>query len=752
MPGRAGFVDSLVVSRWLIGVLLATCFAVTAGAAEIVLVDGGKPQAAIVLAAAATPKETLAAKELATHIQAISQVELPIVVEGKDPLDPALVVIRIGSAAAAEVRTAIQTPQRDTATFRLRAKERTVDVVGKSDDGTLYAAYALLEQLGVRWFFPGELGMVVPARPRVAIAEQDTTEEPAFQGRVLQAIGDATWAARMKLGGLSAGAHGLGPKFDRTKYAELYYEENGKRTHQLRVSHPEVLRRTIEHWQARLKKDPQLKIINIGPDDGSGFGSDPWDAFDYDPLVGKTATTDRYIKFFNLVLEEIHKTHPDVQVAFYAYTQELRPPVRERPNPKILPVLAPIGVDRLHAINNPRSWERAYIRELIDGWQKTGLPLLYRGYLFNLADQGLPFSMIDLVRNEFPYYHERGVISIRTECMPAWGYHAPSLYLAARMMWNPKLDVDATLNEYFDRLYGPAAKPVQTHFQRLEQAFITTDYCTGNVFDMPRILNDKVLRELETSLSVAEDLSAADPKIAARVRMIRLHFEYGKSNLAMMAAFNRLDLAAAKAIYDQILNEQVPILVAHQPPIIFPRSGVGYLKRFWGRSIDHGVSCVTGENTLVAKLPDEWLSMLDPNGAGEELGLWKPDLPLVQWRPLKTYSTSWSNQGLRYYRGAMWYRTTIEIPAEYQGRNLHLWLGGVDEHARAWINGTPLEVNSTGSAPIGLPWDFAATPSIRFGDKNTIVIKVTNIAMNELGTGGLTGPAMIWASGPAASK
>ena len=38
--------------------------------------------------------------------------------------------------------------------------------------GTLYAAYALLEQLGMRWYAPmADLGMVVPKLPTIQIKD-----------------------------------------------------------------------------------------------------------------------------------------------------------------------------------------------------------------------------------------------------------------------------------------------------------------------------------------------------------------------------------------------------------------------------------------------------------------------------------------------------------------------------------------------------------------------------------------------------
>ena len=54
------------------------------------------------------------------------------------------------------------------------------------------------------------------------------------------------------------------------------------------------------------------------------------------------------------------------------------------------------------------------------------------------------------------------------------------------------------------------------------------------------------------------------------------------------------------------------------------------------------------------------------------------------WR---TSSSSWSNQGLRYYKGLAWYRQTLDVPKEFVDQRVFLWCGGVDEKAKVWVNG-----------------------------------------------------------------
>lgn len=738
--------------RRTLTLMLAMCVAavsISCAQAQTVIVKDGKPQASIVLPAEPTKTQTLAAQELQDHFKLISGASVPII---NAPAKPTGVGIYVGTTA--DGRSAVYDKTKDDFALQLTVTPKVIELQGNTDEGVLMAAYELLNQLGVRWYMPGPDGTDVIETKTITAKEQNFSDAPKYKGRILQAIGDRDWMRRVRLGGMSAGGHGLGTSFDKINEPELFYRyEDGRISHQEKVSEPEVFRRVVEAWRERLKANPDMKYLNIGPHDGAGFGNDPWDATDFDPILGQVATTDRYIKFFNKILEEFQDEYPDLGVAFYAYTQEMRPPVREKPNKNILPMIAAIGLDRFHSIHNPLSWEKKYLKTVVEGWQALGVNMMYRGYLFNLADHGLPFSMIDIVKDEWPYYYDKGFIAMRAECIANWAYHGPALYLAARLYWAPHADADKIMEEYWTRFYGPAASAMKEHFDIVENAYIHADYYTGNVFDVPKILTPQVRKEMQRTLEAAEKAVKGNKKYEPRVHTMRLGFDYGEANFKLMHAFMHSDFAEAKKQHDDIINNLIPAAIANNPPVIAPRSHVGYYKRFWGRSVENAAERITNGREVAAVLPDEWLSFLDPYNAGEALFLYDPQLGTQSWRPLKTFSDSTSNQGLRYYKDSIWYRTKITVPKKYEGRLLRLWMGGVDDTPRVWVDGKEMtDVLGRGAAPIGRPWEFNATGILIPGKEQVIVVKVSDNAVNELGTIGITGPVMVWAENPSVTQ
>jgi hypothetical protein len=737
----------------------------------ITLIKDGQAQSILVLSDDSQKQELLAAQEICDYLEKISGVKLAIVhsgttLEGKIP-------ILIGRAADPNLDNITRQESDNSAAFTLKVDKNAISLKGLDKNGilyyawytqedgygTLFAAYELIEQLGVRWFMPGEIGTVIPKSKTVTIRIQTKVDYPRFIGRTLQDVQDKSngtsqqresytrWSERMRLGGFDTGAHDLGPVFDIKKEPELFIKnKNGQTINDppvVDVSNSEVLKRTIAYWREVLQKNPGLQYISPGPEDTSCFGECNWDANDIDPFSGTVSVTDRYIRFFNLVLADIQKDYPDVGISFYMYSLHMRPPVREKPNPKILPMLAPIHVCRLHSIENPLCWERQYVEEIVNGWHALGTKIVYRGYMFNLADPGLPFCAINQIRTELPYYYKNGLIASRIECKPAWSYRGPALYLSAKLMWNPNIDCESELKDFFVKFYGPAAEPMRKHFDLIEDAYAQADLHTGNIFDFPDIFTKNVRDKLNSSLRKAERLAKQDSIYAQRINMTRQGFDFGMSYLTMMESINKFDFQNA---YSQLslINEMIPKAIAYDPEILNTSYADSFTKRFWSKTVEEGLSRSTHGNEIAVKLPDEWGFMLDPANGGEKLALYKAGVSTKSFGQIKTYSQSWSRQGLRYYRGVCWYKTKFTIDTKFKNRKVYLWFSGIDETANVWVNDKELTLITQGASPLGVPWEFDANGCLNFDGENTIVVKITNDSLEELGTGGITGPSMFW--------
>jgi len=335
------------------------------------------------------------------------------------------------------------------------------------------------------------------------------------------------------------------------------------------------------------------------------------------------------------------------------------------------------------------------------------------------------------------------------ETFPNYGPQFPTMYVAAKLMWNHQTDVDALLRDCFEKFFGPASQPMGRYITRMDAALRDGDYCTGSSWDMPYFYPPKLRAEARALLDEGKKLALGQEEYAARVRMITETFEMLEAFIAMMDARSRVDFPAAQqeltrldAVAEKLMNyTPTPMLSAGRFSTY-----VNYMRRFFRPCTEDGFKRVSGGNRLVAAAQDEWDFQVDPQRLGESIGLWRGDITGGNWQRMKTSSASWSTQGLRYYKGLAWYRQAVEVPAADAGQRLFLWCGGVDEKAKVWVNGTWIGI-SHGAA--FYPFELDATAAVKPG-RNMITICVANDVVNELGTGGIVAPVFLYA--PAAGK
>ncbi|MDF3057259.1 MAG: 9-O-acetylesterase [Rariglobus sp.] len=82
----------------------------------------------------------------------------------------------------------------------------------------------------------------------------------------------------------------------------------------------------------------------------------------------------------------------------------------------------------------------------------------------------------------------------------------------------------------------------------------------------------------------------------------------------------------------------------------------------------------------------------DPGNTAVARGWHQPDFNDSGW-PVMPVPGTWQSAGHR-HSGVYWFRRTVEIPAAWAGRDLHLHFGGIDKQDITYVNG--VEVGRTG--------------------------------------------------------
>ena len=379
------------------------------------------------------------------------------------------------------------------------------DSVGWAFDkgGSLNAVYGFLRTLGVRWYMPGELGTVLPEQSSIALPEFDRTVKPDYPLRFWHgayfAYADRALMWELRLGmnrghevlGAGMHVHGmrhvLGYEKERVLHPEYYTLVGGERDHEHRgtgracFSSVGLLHNTVRYARAVFDQFDE-PAISVWPTDG-------YKACQCRRCAGKSPS-ELVWRFVDRVARRVQRTHPDRLVTCGAYAQYRNPPRWiERFSPNVAVFISNVGRPTL---DHPERW-REY-RRFIKRWRGKLAPRrIIRNENNRYSHAGrdhVPFPIIH------PHAMARDLRAMKGISLGEWNeqarikrmvqtesgeqgkvfFRAPGLdhltiYVNARLLWDADRDLEALLDEYYRRFYGPAAAAMRRAFEFAEATY-----------------------------------------------------------------------------------------------------------------------------------------------------------------------------------------------------------------------------------------------------------------------------------------
>ena len=534
------------------GSLLAGCVSTPR---DVTLAREGAALCAVVVTPSTAkehPRVAAAAQDLRRCLGAIAGGEVPLVTTPRDPKDPRL-PLYVGDAAT-EVFGPPAQPGVAKQGWRLVVSARGVGCIGESDEAVTYAVYELLDRLGCRWYLPGPLGECLPRAPTISLPAMDRSAVPATICRRIW-YSDEDYNRRNRLGGLVLqAAHALEgyiSKEQRQRHPDWCAEIGGQRDPaggRICWGNPDCAAAVADTIIAQLAAK-YVPSVSLSPGDGISFCEcakcRALDAGDWDPSMNCVALSDRLVHFCNQIVTRVNATYPDVVFGMLAYVQYTRPPLRERPHPKLVPQVAPITYCRAHSLYHPACPSRAAIRPIIEGWGKVAEHLSMYQYAYNLAEVSCPYPMLTQWGEEVPFYLQNHVTFWQPETMPNFASTLPGLYLGLRLAWSPQIPPAAILAEFYTRFYGPAALAMRAHWEAIDAAWAQTPTHAGCGFDHLRRFTPAVMRAARLALEQAaaacetdaerRRVKLADESFAAFERFMSLRQRLAAGDLAQLA-------------------------------------------------------------------------------------------------------------------------------------------------------------------------------------------------------------------------
>jgi hypothetical protein len=446
--------------------------------------------------------------------------------------------------------------------------------------GTLYAVYDLLErELGVRWLFSGEHGEVVPKQATITLPDIHRREQPRIAKRkvrdvavsredtyapVLEKWGvaleawkkargpevNAPWHRRMRLGQRIEinGGHAFAGWWE--KYGQEHPEwfalqPDGTRTQtlpreRLCKSNPALWDEIARVKIAEFKANPALLTASISPNDGGKNkfcmceacrALDPAEApkilndsqlidpATKQPFAEYPALSDRVFTFFNEIAARVGKEVPDRDLVAYAYSVYRSVPVKVKQLQPNL-IIGYVGLDHAE----------------IEAWSKIAPKLFIRpNDLGPAVDLGMPRNNAAWFAQAVKFGVEHHAIGFDFDNGHGnWSAHGLDYYVLSKALWNPDLDVRATIADYCRAAYGPAAGVMQQYHDALEKISdaVRADKELGarspKAARLRRYYSDEALTKLESHLQAAQALQGDDPGVQARIQMAADAVKYAR--------------------------------------------------------------------------------------------------------------------------------------------------------------------------------------------------------------------------------
>jgi hypothetical protein len=227
-----------------------------------------------------------------------------------------------------------------------------------------------------------------------------------------------------------------------------------------------------------------------------------------------------------------------------------------------------------------------------------------------------------------------------------------------------------------------------------------------------------------------------------RIRHTRYGVEMLDLYLDYFEATTRYDFIAVKQAYDAMRDHWRKVYEVNTD--LVANEAEYYLRRFLVSFVEDGLKYSSDPYRIVYKIPDQLKTMFDPNEVGHRMRFQETAINDKLFTLTRTWSAPWDAQGLTGIRsGAVWYRVHFELPEDAKGRPIGLFVGGVEDEARVWVNG---QVVGTSGRGFSRPSVFDLTDGIKYRGDNLLAIQVVrNSKANEIGLGGIIRPCFIFA-------
>lgn len=387
-----------------------------------------------------------------------------------------------------------------------------LDIWEMDQRGTMNAVYEFLYNQGMRWYYPGEIGTIIPSKKNISVYDINKHVKPDFAMRSPYIyynrwynvydndIDEMSWQFSLRLNSIeeflgSSFGHGIESVVSRpevkSSHPEYYAIWNGVRMNGTNFKEDlcsEGLFDANVRYVSALFDMYDDPMISVMPADAFEHASEssPECMARETPERGRLGYLSDYVfEYVNNLSWVIYNKYPDKKITCGAYisNHHLLPP--ENLSQAVAPNLVVVISRNRAKFANPEDEE--FYRNLTIAWlEKLPSKEIYTWdyYLQNhpgYNSQTIPFFYPHIISEDLKFLKGKinGEFMEVTRNNDAFNLSydpfaaiSLNLYITARLYWDVNQDVDALLNEYYELYYGPASQKMKELIEYSEQHLV----------------------------------------------------------------------------------------------------------------------------------------------------------------------------------------------------------------------------------------------------------------------------------------
>jgi hypothetical protein len=251
-------------------------------------------------------------------------------------------------------------------------------------------------------------------------------------------------------------------------------------------------------------------------------------------FLGYRDFSDQYFEWANAIAKGVLENYPDKWFGCLAYMEVGQPPSKVSMHPRIIPHMT---YDRMKWIDSVIEAEG---KRMTEWWKTKSSVLGWYDYIYG-TPYCLPRVYFHKMADYYRYGNMHGVRSMYAEAYPNWG-EGPKLYIALKLQWNPTLDVDSLLRDWYEKAVGEESAPYLEKYYEIWEKFWTQTILKSTWFTssrgeyLPFHLVPSYLKMLTDELFKSRELlelvlaKTKTPDQHARAAIILRAFEYWEAS------------------------------------------------------------------------------------------------------------------------------------------------------------------------------------------------------------------------------